>query len=314
MIDLKPWLRAAKYGWLEKISEYKARHSQQRDRLDDTPLVFLIGCGRSGTSILGSLMSLHPNVFYFFEPYHLWAAIDPATDATNFYHRIEARCFMDASHCTKEAQLCFNHLFTGKLHQRLETIIEKTPINTLRIGYLNALAPHAKFVHIVRDGVDVSRSIARLATTNSYKIAGKPKLNQWWGVENSKWKALSLDGAGAGYYPDEVALLKTDYERGAYEWLVSLGEVDRWRKQLGDRLHEITYNQLTTDPEATLCGITGFLNLDSPTPWLEQTVKKIAPTRQTGGATLKLPPAMCKAFNSYQERFGFANYAVIEAD
>ena len=221
---LKPYLRTIKYSWLEQISEYKAQQRKLNGEFNKQPPVFLIGCGRSGTTILGHLLSLHPNVFYFFEPYHLWAAIDPMTDATNFYHRINAHCFMNASHYTKEAQLRFNHLFRSKLqNQQSKIIIEKTPINTLRIGYLNALAPQSKFVHIVRDGVDVSSSIAQLATTNSYKIANKPKLNQWWGVENYKWKALSRGGADAGYYPHEVSLLKTHCERGAYEWLVSLG-------------------------------------------------------------------------------------------
>ena len=244
----------------------------------------------------------------FFEPYHLWAAIDPATDMLNFYHRCEAHYFMGESHCTKKAQLRFQRGFLERLDK---IVLEKTPVNAVRIGYLKALAPNAKFIHIVRDGVDVACSIERLALTNSYKIVSKPQLNQWWGVKNYKWKALSEDGAAAGYYFDEVALLKEHRSKGAYEWLVSLGEVDRWREQLTreGRLCEITYEQLTKDPEAILKKIGGFLSLDCSNTWLEA-ISEIRLVKQAITPTLTLPPAMCQAFNSYQERFGFTNRAV----
>ena len=92
-----------------------------------------------------------------------------------------------------------------------------------------------------------------------------------------------------------------------------LREVDRWRMQLGDRLHEITYNQLTTNSESVLSSICDFISLDKPNHWLEKALKSIRPAKQTVGETLKLPPALCKAFNSYQERFSFVNRANTQA-
>ena len=306
---LKPWLRAVKYGWLKYSANYQVRQRRLDNLKRSPPPIFLIGCGRSGTTILGYVLSLHPDVRYFFEPYHLWAAIDPTTDMLNFYHRTDAHYFMNESHCTKEAQLRFQRVFLDRLDK---IVLEKTPVNAVRISYLKALAPRAKFIHIVRDGVDASCSIERLALTNSYKIASKPELNQWWGVKNYKWQALSEDGAATGYYPNEVAELKDHRSKGAYEWLVSLGEVDRWREQLKleDRLYEITYPQLTKNPESTLENLCGFLNLECSTLWLERAIGEIQPARQAVGKTLILPPTMCEAFNDYQKRFGFANRAI----
>ncbi len=40
-------------------------------------------------------------------------------------------------------------------------LVEKTPVNSFRIGYLDALCPDARFVHIIRDGRDVAASISR---------------------------------------------------------------------------------------------------------------------------------------------------------
>ncbi len=93
MLDvIKPCLRAIKYGYLRRQAEHLARRSTRFDGKPlDAPVVFLIGCGRSGTTILGKLFALHPQVHYLFEPYHLWAAIDPATDCINLYHRRPGR-------------------------------------------------------------------------------------------------------------------------------------------------------------------------------------------------------------------------------
>lgn len=313
MVEIvKPWVRALKYNFLRYLAEWTVRQSSSDEQPQQLPLpVFVIGCGRSGTTILGQVLSAHPEVYYLFEPYHLWAAIDPMTDVLNLYHRLDAHFLMNASHSTEESKIRFNRLIRGSQQNKgVRIVVEKTPLNAMRIGYLNALAPRSKFIHIVRDGIDVSCSIERIASTNSYQIAGKPKLNQWWGVGDYKWKALSRDGVWAGYYPDEVDRLTVHRSRGAYEWLVSLAEVDRWRDQLGDRLYEITYNQLTANPEASLRNICKFLELDSPSIWLNQVTNTIRPASHTSGDTLRLPSAMCDAFNHYQERFGFTNRAI----
>ncbi len=310
--SLKPWLRALKYSFLRKSAEYKAQERTLNERTISTQNVaFILGCGRSGTTVLGQLFSIHNNVNYFFEPYHLWSVIDPMTDVLNLYHRINAKFMMDEADATEVAKLRFNRIFfSNVMNPKENLLLEKTPLNAMRLGYLNSLTPQAKFIHIIRNGVDVSCSIERIALTNSYKIAGKPNLNQWWGVENYKWKALSRDGALASYYPEEVELCENHRSKGAYEWLVSLGEVDRWREQLGDRLYEVTYEQLTVNPENTLRNLCKFLELGSTKLWFNQATNMIRPTPPNLRETLSLPPRMCDAFNCYQERFGFANRAI----
>ena len=310
--SIKPWLRAAKYQGLKKLAEHKARiyhHDNYSERKLISP-VFLIGCGRSGTTILGHILSLHPNIFYLFEPYHLWAAINPITDAINLYHRTHARCFMDESYHDETSQIRFNRLILGVSGcKNINFIVEKTPLNTLRIGYLNALASDAKFIHIIRDGVEVSHSIKRLASINDYKIAGKPKLNQWWGVENYKWRALSKEGSLANYYSKEVEKLDDDYSKGAYEWLVSIEEVEKWRERLGDRLWQITYNQLVLNPQQELSGICRFLGLDIDSTWIKKSIEKITLPQKSKEKTITLPSEMCHAFNDFQDRFGFSHRA-----
>lgn len=307
---MRHWLRLIKYSLLHEIAKYKAAPWIPNIFTQELLFpIFLIGCGRSGTTILGKILSEHPNISYLFEPYHLWAAVDPRTDILNLYSRIDADLMMNESHYSWESQMRFNRLFLyGNKNQGI--LLEKTPLNAMRIGYINALAPEAKFIHIVRDGIDVSLSIARLASTNTYKIAGKPQFNQWWGVQNYKWTALSRDGGAAGYNPDEIKQLEDNQGKGAYEWLVTLGEIERWREFLGNRLYEITYNQLTGNPEETLRNICQFLQVDISSSWIKKAAKTIYPARSTLGNTLQLPSGMCASFNLYQTRFNFPNRAI----
>lgn len=186
-------------------------------------------------------------------------------------------------------------------------IVEKTPLNAMRIGYLRELAPGARFIHIVRDGVDVVRSIQRLASTNTYRIAGKPLLNQWWGVDDSKWRFLQRDGIESGYFPKEaVKIDRGDHRgRGAYEWLVSLLEIDQWRTNLGDDLLEFRYDDLAEDPASTLERLCRFIGVDSVEEWVQKCERKMDSPRRNDGDTIFLPPRMNEAFNRLQERFGF---------
>jgi glycosyltransferase involved in cell wall biosynthesis len=310
---LKATGRAIKYGALKWAAD---RHVAQADAGDaPAPAVqaaYLIGCGRSGTTVCGRVLKNHPGVYYFYEPYHLWAAIDPTIDVLNLYHTGTANFLLDTNDCTDRARKRFNRLMLEPARRAgAKLMLEKTPFNACRIGYLDALAPGCKFIHLVRDGVDVARSIDRLARDRGYGIIGKPDLNRWWGRGGSKWMSLAMNGASSNYFAEEITLLQSYASKGAYEWLVSLGEVDRWRERLGARLLEVTYDELTASPEQTLCRIREFLSLRPDDKWLARSVSQIDKTRRNDGAPLVLPPRMAEAFNKAQERFNFPNRAEV---
>jgi hypothetical protein len=190
-------------------------------------------------------------------------------------------------------------------------MVEKSPINALRIGYLDAIAPEARFIHIVRDGVDVACSIERMAAVTR-RMLFRPPLNEWWGVGDVKWSALQRDGRAAGYYPDEVHRLHSDAQRGAYEWLMSLREVEAWRMHLGSRFVELLYKDLTSDPRSTLLAVMESLQLACPRGWLEQATALVTPANTWHNLPLVLPNRMCADFNSLQESFRFKERAASE--
>jgi len=304
--------RAIKYGAKKWAADQRiSRTSASGDAASDVRSAYLIGCGRSGTTICGAVLQKHPNVHYFFEPYHLWATIDSTIDVLNLYHVGAARLLLDSQHCTPEAKRRFRQLLLEPARRRgASLMIEKTPVNACRIGYLDALSPGCKFIHLVRDGVDVARSIDRLSRDRSYGILGRPDLNRWWGRGGCKWTALSTDGFASNYFNDEIHLMLNYETKGAYEWLVSLAEIDRWRSRLGDRLLEINYEELTSQPEKTLKQICEFLELPADDKWLRSAVARFDKPRHNYGVPLVLSPKMAQAFNAAQERFNFPNRAV----
>jgi CelD/BcsL family acetyltransferase involved in cellulose biosynthesis len=305
---IRPLARTVYYAARGARERVRAR---VRPRLATSPEapIFIIGCGRSGTTLLGELFATHPAVRYLYEPYDLWAAIQPVTDFLHLYARGENHCLLDASSVTAGARRRFRRLMSAP---RGTTLVEKSPINALRIGYLDALAPEARFVHIVRDGVDVARSIERMAAVTR-RMTFRPPLNEWWGVGDVKWAALKRDGRDACYYPGELDLLTTDAQRGAYEWLVSLREVDAWRAWLGPRLFEFRYQDLTEQPRETLGAVMDAVGLACPGDWLEHAAARVSPARKSHGEPLALPVEIGADFNRQQARLGFEGRATADA-
>jgi hypothetical protein len=114
-------------------------------------IALIIGCARSGTSILGELLAAHEDVEYVFEAHQVWEIAPPPPDAS---HR---QAGQDA---TAEIKYQIRNVFSERLAKsNRKMIIEKCPKNTLRIPYLKSIFPEAKIVHIVRDGRDVACSL-----------------------------------------------------------------------------------------------------------------------------------------------------------
>ncbi len=309
---IRPLARSIKYGRLLK----RAREDAQTNSPEKLtpPVAFILGCGRSGTTILGKILSSHCDVHYLREPYYIWRVITPSSDMIQFFGDagVNPHCVMGSEYITENEVHRFNACMYAESQRResgSKRLIEKTPINAMRIPMLNALSPTSPILHLVRNGVDVVRSIERLSESNVYQLGGSGNWNQWWGRNHCKWEALANDSKTKGWFEGEIDLLKSNTQRGALEWVISLKEINSNRSNLGDRLIEVRYPDLTTEPLSQLQRICEHFTIEPTPKWLEECCGELDSERKNSGDPIVLPSKLCDAFNTLQKQYGFEGEA-----
>ena len=213
------------------------------------PYVFVVGCPRSGTTLLQRMLDSHPRLAVANDSHFVPRALAPSgaegdvpltgelVDRVLAYHRFERLGLSEAAARAAAARATTYAGFVSELyseHARLhgkELAGEKTPDYVRYLPLLHALFPHARVIHIVRDGRDVALSTLEWATEQ--KGPGKFAL----------WR------------DEPVAVC-------ALWWSWQVGSGRREGGHLGPELYrEVRYEDLVADPEATLRSLAGFLDL-----------------------------------------------------
>ena len=160
-------------------------------------IAFVVGCARSGTSILGELLRAHPRVMYVYEE-PIWRQF-----AETDHHAVTIHDIPD-KHKLKLRRWM-------KMYKRKNKIvIEKNPRHIVRVPFIKSLFPEAKLIHIVRDGRDVSCSLKS-------GLCGKT----WAHVKPPRWREIEANYEGvvrcAHAWKDIMEIASKDLEK--YEHL-----------------------------------------------------------------------------------------------
>lgn len=272
------------------------------------PMGFIVGCGRSGTTLLGEILARHPQVCYLREPIHIWHIIDRRTDIIGFFG-IAGSCWLNEADLTERSQQIAQRLF-GQYGSMAKVLVEKLPTNAFRMEWLEGLLKTPKFLSIIRDGRDVVSSGARISKEGNYKVFGKNNLHQWWGRDFCKWKTMAKEGREKGYFVSSLNEIKgnNDYEAmAAYEWLVSVRSVWGSVEKLGiakKRFLEIRYEDLVNHPLDIIERIETYLGIDlDQNPW-EYAKKNIRPQNDVG-RKITLPKNLYEDFCLMQEELDY---------
>ena len=115
-------------------------------------MLFVIGAGRSGTTLLAELLGGYSGAFRVDEKRYTWAY-------GAYWRAHDVRGPEDATpKVCSYIQGYFNKIAKQEMAFWL---IEKTPSNCFRIGFVDQIYPGSKYIHIVRDG--------RAAAYSSYR-------------------------------------------------------------------------------------------------------------------------------------------------
>lgn len=268
-------------------------------------IAFITGCGRSGTTILGSILARHPDVAYLNDRFDLWIRPFALTDIWGRRHqsaRAHPRIELTAADAAALSPSDKARFFELLKHERADrkVLIEKLAINNFRMGFLLGLCPDAAVINIVRHGVEVARSIEQRA-----------KVGRWYGNDDRKWMLLlrHAQQRGLGHLATGC---RTPLERGLLEWRLSVDAADGFvATHKPKRFLQILYEDLIADPADVCARIETLLGLRSHEPM--RAFARAEVRRRSPAATAKPLPHSAEVLAGVAlRRLGYAAPAPLE--
>jgi hypothetical protein len=257
----------------------------------------IIGAPRSGTSILGRVLDLHPVISTWVEPYYIW----------DHYFRDAQDDEVAAEQATDDVRIWIRKAFTRYLKVRkVEKVVDKSPRNCLKLPFIKKIFPEARYIFILRDGRDTILSILSQWEGKREIFAKNRKSGQWqnrmyifrkWFSRRPTWK-FSLQsilfelGPPAnwpkkkflndirwegrfGWGPrfkgwQEVIDRVTPLEFSACQWVhCARGILDNISLIPEHRRYILKYENFIRDPEASIKNLFLFLKIDLPEGYMD---------------------------------------------
>ena len=244
-------------------------------------VAFLVGAGRSGTTLLYKLLCLHPGVAYIsnYENRYGWfpGGLAPRAVADRIDAKVQAwfnrggnayfvdrpwlkKLFPTPNEGESVFRACGVPLFprpgelpeastAARLRGRFERMrtragaqifLSKRTANNRRIPYLEAIFPASRYVHLVRDGRDVTQSLSTVEWWNGHTV--------WWDGRTP----VEMEQSGE----PRLAICARNWVRELEELRTQL------RSIAAERVLELRFEDLLREPHAMLERIVRFLGLE----------------------------------------------------
>lgn len=208
--------------------------------------VFIIGAPRSGTSLLYSVLRSAP-VFAHWpgEAHEVWEA-DYHPALRDWESNALTAADVDEKAAAKIRRAFF--LVAGSRRR----LIDKTPRNALRVSFVDAIFPDARYVHLVRDGRENVNSLINAWRTPRYRTYRLDHSIE--GVDPEWWKFVLYPG----WREDSSGPLEVVCAR---QWASSNELALRDLKVVGERAVRVRYEDLVDSPETEVERVAGFLDV-----------------------------------------------------
>ncbi|MEM7129623.1 MAG: sulfotransferase [Chloroflexota bacterium] len=238
--------------------------------------IFLVGTGRSGTTLSHRVLSQHPEIAWLSallnkfpnRPQHnrrLLQLLDRPIVGAWIQERLplgDGECYpfwsryypgfsrpirdLVAEDVTERTRLKIGSLMEQMLTPKRRRLLVKIT-GWPRLGFLQAIFPDARFLHIVRDGRAVANSLLNVDFWEG-----------WRGPSNWRWGKLSheYEEIWQRYDQSFVAL-------AAINWELLTIEMDQARQLIpSEQFFEFRYEDLCDDPNTTLRNMIDFCELE----------------------------------------------------
>jgi len=240
---------------------------------------FIVGAGRSGTTLLYKLLCLHAEVAYIsnYDVHAQWAfpgimprfvarrtdsKLNAWFDRGNAYWvtrpwikklfpmPVEGEPVYDLCGMSPlppadfwpdaKTRKCLRSRFQRILNAtRAQIMISKRTANNRRLRQLESIFPGARYVHLVRDGREVALSLSHV---------------EWWPTHIVWWdgrSATQMEQAGE----ERLTVCARNWVEEMKALHAGLAQIER------ERVLEVRYEQLLADPVSQLAAISRFLGL-----------------------------------------------------
>ena len=268
--------------------------------------VFIVGTGRSGTTILGIVLSMHRDVGFLNEPKSLWNSIYPHEDIIGSYSLGDASYRLDATHVSADIKQAAQRLFSFYLLlTRSSRLVDKYPELIFRVPFVREIFPDAKFLFLVRNGWDTCHSIEHWS--QRLGMCKDSEVHDWWGVNNRKWNLL-VDQLVPEHpllsaHCEKIRNLTRHVDMAAVEWILTMREGLEMQKKYPESIKTVYYEKLASNIDDVVPGLLDFCELEPDDKFLKYARTTMKPAGLK--PPFELDPVIRPAFDEQMRNLGY---------
>ncbi|MFC1812826.1 sulfotransferase [Thermodesulfobacteriota bacterium] len=249
-------------------------------------IVFITGSPRSGTTILGNILNCHKQIAEWYEPYYLWGSYFP--DKENDIWSDRRLNDQIIQKIRREYRL-----FSKKANKPI--VLDKSHRYAFNVKIVQDIIPEAKWIHILRDGRDVTLSIQKEWAKRKhmvkqkdflmlfqtainmlkrqpfwryrlmavlYEINSNPSINPLRYLNKAKWNGKTGWGLRFENWQKYLQTHST-LQFNAMQWVKAVEAVKKnWMFIPEQNKVEIRYEDLLSTPQNTLLKVFDTLEVD----------------------------------------------------